>query len=1095
MAQQVISPREFLKTRRPEKFSDSVTEHIPSLDRALLEYHLDSLTSRSQEGDFEHFARRLAQCEICPNLLPHTGPTGGGDSKVDSETYPVADAISLTWCVGIGREAAQERWAFAFSAMKDWRPKLQSDMAKIAATNRGYRQAFFITNQFVPDRVRAEIEGELSKKHGMDVRVLDRTWILDRVFLGKHEAIAIETLKLQTSVRSQQRKGPRDVAREDELNIVESRIKAAGEQNRADFALVNDCIEAAELARGLELPRTEVEGRLLRAARVAQQCGSKHQQLLAAYQSAWTSFWWYEDYKTFSEQYADAEKAAIGSRNAYDFELLSNLLCNLRISVSTGKLSPSDAKTEERTRILAGELDRLKGEKERGSTALYAESLRLMMDLIGLPPEKADPIFRQFADLIGRSEGMAGFPLGPLVELLIEFGEVFGECQAYNELHEKIVNTIAARSGEVAAAQLLLRRGAQELDADRPYKAIQWLGQALTRLYKHESRHDLIEALYLCANAYERVGLKWAARGTVLTAASIAVNEFWTYAEITPDQAACFSRLQWLEVKLGRLPHTITWHETTRMVEEALENRGFKMERFLEHAVRFDATIAALLLRADLWTLKQMVRFPQTLDDVDLPISAAALRFALGHEEEIPKEIGGTGAEREEFFLQLRDQLASVEMSPTPLLYNERKVILISRILGCSITVETDNKSPCVELAESLLGALEALLSTGMDHNLFSREPALKIEIRGSEFANSPFSFEMTEPDGRPFFSVVSEIFHAHKMSHEAQRELKEKMTKLVATILARVFVIDLSKQQLRKFVHDEVALDRAIEFTSSFVTLGNVLGYAPKTSLDSWIDSKAQDYPLKRTEEWDASHKNSKKPLASTENPERTKAGDDSSLWRGSAAHTQMETVSLIRETLWNQADWGGTFFVWSQNNETPPVLGLMFGNEQAGVEIFRQWRKELGQFDKQNKLRILIVRGINKNIVHAYRVTITSNRERPSSDDSSRLFFMVSRGKTMEPTSDRNLSAFLNSYSVVKRFFLAPGLFRKGMPEPKILFEEGILKREIQVRNAWEIGLNDPDTVGLSEDDKPIIPPGQKNAPVLDALRWRRENRRPPK
>jgi hypothetical protein len=135
-----FSPREFLKARRPEKFSDSAIEDKPALDRTQLEYHLDTLTSRSQETVFENFARRLAQYEICPNLLPHTGPTGGGDSKADAETYPVADVLSLTWFSGIGREAAHERWAFAFSATKKWRPKLQSDIAKIAATGRGYTE-------------------------------------------------------------------------------------------------------------------------------------------------------------------------------------------------------------------------------------------------------------------------------------------------------------------------------------------------------------------------------------------------------------------------------------------------------------------------------------------------------------------------------------------------------------------------------------------------------------------------------------------------------------------------------------------------------------------------------------------------------------------------------------------------------------------------------------------------------------------------------------------------------------------------------------------------------------------------------------------
>jgi hypothetical protein len=109
MDDQFFSPNRFLRARRPERFSDSVVMEGPSLDRSVLEYHLDTLTSRGQETQFERFARRLAEWEVCPNLLPQTGPTGGGDSKADSETYPVADDLSLGWYVGIGRDAASER--------------------------------------------------------------------------------------------------------------------------------------------------------------------------------------------------------------------------------------------------------------------------------------------------------------------------------------------------------------------------------------------------------------------------------------------------------------------------------------------------------------------------------------------------------------------------------------------------------------------------------------------------------------------------------------------------------------------------------------------------------------------------------------------------------------------------------------------------------------------------------------------------------------------------------------------------------------------------------------------------------------------------
>lgn len=227
-----FSPREFLRARRPEKFSDSFVEERQTLDRSMLEYHLGTITSRKQEYRFERFARHLAEREICPNLLPQTGPTGGGDSKVDSETYPVADDLSLGWYMGIGREAASKRWAFAFSAKEKWRGKARSDVAKLVETGRGYRKAFFVSNQFIRDKTRAEMEDELREEHGLDMRILDRTWILDKVFGNGHEALAIEELELTTSTRKVVQKGPLDVQRARELEELEERIEEAIQQQR-----------------------------------------------------------------------------------------------------------------------------------------------------------------------------------------------------------------------------------------------------------------------------------------------------------------------------------------------------------------------------------------------------------------------------------------------------------------------------------------------------------------------------------------------------------------------------------------------------------------------------------------------------------------------------------------------------------------------------------------------------------------------------------------------------------------------------------------------------------------------------------------------
>ena len=373
----------------------------------MLEYHLDTLTNRSQEVQFEHFARRLAEREICPNLLPQTGPTGGGDSKVDSETYPVADDLSLGWFIGIGREAASERWAFAFSAKKKWQEKVRSDVAKIVATGRGYQKIFFVSNQFIRDKARAKVEDELRAKHELDGRILDRTWILNKVFGNGREVLAIEDLDLSTSTRREVRKGPLDVRRERDLEDLEERIGEALRQQWFGLQLVDDCINAAILSRETDRPRIEIEGRFERAERVAVRCGTQHQRLECAYQRAWTVFWWHEDYEQFAALYGIVEECAKGSRNAYDLERLTNLWLLLHGTAGGHQLEEAKAAIQARTDTLTKELKRLSEEKHRPSTALQARTLLLMMQLnLKLATqEPIDSVLRDLQNVVCQADG------------------------------------------------------------------------------------------------------------------------------------------------------------------------------------------------------------------------------------------------------------------------------------------------------------------------------------------------------------------------------------------------------------------------------------------------------------------------------------------------------------------------------------------------------------------------------------------------------------------------------------------------------------------------------------------------------------------
>jgi len=186
--------KQFLKSRRPERFSDSITREVGKLDRSVLEFQISTLNRRNLELAFENFAKKLCEKVICPNLLEQTGPVAGGDGKVDTQTFPVSGQNKVLWYVGLNDNSESERWAFAVSTQEDWKEKCKKDVRKIHATGRGYKKAFCITNQFAKSNQRSELEDSLKAETGIDVRILDISWILDKIFTNGYEQLAIDTL-------------------------------------------------------------------------------------------------------------------------------------------------------------------------------------------------------------------------------------------------------------------------------------------------------------------------------------------------------------------------------------------------------------------------------------------------------------------------------------------------------------------------------------------------------------------------------------------------------------------------------------------------------------------------------------------------------------------------------------------------------------------------------------------------------------------------------------------------------------------------------------------------------------------------------------
>ncbi len=148
-------------------------------------------------------------------------------------------------------------------------------------------------------------------------------------------------------------------------------------------------------------------------------------------------FWWYEDYPSFFKHYSTVEGYAKGTENVYDLELLSNLWYLLAVSVEQDTTELKEF-FNERTSVLASELERLTQERSRPSTALQAKSLRLLMKLLTLMPD-ADDVLRDLRQVVLDSEGLIGYPFEPLVEILMELGTYLTDRQSFEELFETVL--------------------------------------------------------------------------------------------------------------------------------------------------------------------------------------------------------------------------------------------------------------------------------------------------------------------------------------------------------------------------------------------------------------------------------------------------------------------------------------------------------------------------------------------------------------------------------------------------------------------------------------------------------------------------------
>ncbi|PLT23550.1 hypothetical protein, partial [Psychrobacter sp. MES7-P7E] len=553
------TPKQFLKNRRPEQFSSSEKMISSQLDRVHLETYLSNLNAKSKELAFETFVKEICQKTICPNLLEQTGPVAGGDGKTDTQTFPVSEQNKLLWYVGVNSNANNERWAFAVSTQKSWKTKCKKDVEKIVETNRGYTKVFCITNQLAKADQRSKLEDELSNQYSIQVCILDINWLLDETYKNKLEYIAIDTLQVPTNFKREIILSPEDYGKKQRLEKLTFQINSDINPNEITFNQVNIFLDIAELSKQLENPVFETQGLYDRAVKIAQRYGTTNQIFYAYYNYARASYYWHEDFKSFESNFKSAYETITESSNSILWADFVTLLV-IQISHRYRHEGQGTYAVDNVTNNTVSQLNEIILDKSRPSNALQAEIALTQLQLILNfdSKDKMEEIFQRIQKVCQQGEYLIGFSFENIYGYIDQLDDIFHTYPNYQALQDYLTEQSIKRNGDLKTSKIALERGIKQAERGNYYRAIQLIGKTLVGLNKEEALEEMTYANMALSDIYSQVDLHWAARGTLLNAASLLTNYFHKNKVILPLAIEAYFSLAWNELTLGRIAQSLT---------------------------------------------------------------------------------------------------------------------------------------------------------------------------------------------------------------------------------------------------------------------------------------------------------------------------------------------------------------------------------------------------------------------------------------------------------------------------------------------------------------------------------------------------------
>lgn len=1036
----------FYRDRRKEQFSDSEIVYEIPLTEELFDIQMDLLSTKKMQSQFENFIVAVAGRLITPNIKPQTGPDGGGDGKVDAETFAVSPDISDRWYVGTGGARGEEYWALAISCKSKWKDKVESDVAKIVETKRGYTQVLFFTNQYIKADKRLEVERRLSDQYGIKVFIFDRLWCRHAVFLHGCLDLALSELCFSDKYRNKHVTiGPNDKRRQERLSAIEKDILRP--INGLDTDYVDELAEAFILSRNLERPRTETEGRYYRAVEQCKIHGTEPQLFNLIYDHGWTSLFWFEDITTAYQDYLKLKEYVDRDCSVARLEKLTNLKTVLQSAVTMGIVSiPKIWDENEYIRKLEMKLS---GDSKRKASHLFLRLYVAEQDLIYRVRQKetlASELVK-LKPMLLEAASCLDISFESQYEVMRILSENFEDSPEFDKMLDELSERLSESRQSACAARIRLDRAQSYLDKDRPKEAVRHLSFCVYAFEREECLNELIQSSGLMGLALWDMGLPYSAEAFLIKSACFLVKDYYKNGTLSHMLLSVLVKLCEIELMLGRLVMYLNWH---RLLMCVANNANFYSEQNFKESVKMqDASWACRLAAADL-SQPIFAKLPDILERAGLFVSSQFLKYTLGYPEDIDEQ-NREAAKMRNWRSWMLEQpvfeqfLCELNISQ----YDVAK--LETTVNNFTFEVEYPNHCMLQGVAEVLLASVEAMMATDDKLDVVPYHSDIHIQVVQTGGVSEMIALEQRDQYELKInpLTLSDEAFWAC-------------VVRFIVYFLARNAVVKEGVETLIGRKQDqERMLDRMSVLQHTRMANRIIFGDMFKHCIEEWVEPSDKNYSFKG-EVFTVPHK----------------------IYLNHKQHTVDAFRVNQNMDVWEGAGWKACVFLGDREGVLPPVFGLAFENATKAAKIVDEWRR-LSAAGKPN-VKIFIVRGIDANHPMWYRVCVAPELSWDK-EHADKMMLTVCRKHTMTPKTTKNLDCFESQFRKFGYCRLVSCCYGDAIDNVTIskMCSEGFVFSNIAFINAFEIADGTEAVFALEANDNPVIPEGfESKAPVLTVL-----------